>query len=110
MAANEGTVLLDGRTIPLTRKEFILLATLVANEGEIVPRQQLLQDVWGYAADSRTRTLDVHVRRLRRKLGELGEVYIETIFGVGYRFQRYRPAPAFRSLFQTAGASGGVTH
>ena len=54
----------------------------------------LLARVWGYHPDARTRTLDVHIRRLRRKLGAYGDRYIETVFGVGYRFQRYRvPRP-----------------
>lgn len=98
----EDKVALDGRIIPLTRKELQLLAALAANEGEIVSRRLLLQDIWGYGEDVRTRTLDVHVRRLRRKMGSFGDVYIETVFGVGYRFKRYRPAPAYRSFFATA--------
>jgi DNA-binding response OmpR family regulator len=52
-----------------------------------VPREVLLQDIWGYSREIRTRTLDVHIRRLRKKLGQYGDKYIETIFGVGYRFQ-----------------------
>jgi len=71
----------------------------VQHAAEIVPRHALLLQVWGYGADIRTRTLDVHVRRLRKKLGGYAEQYIETIFGIGYRFQpfhvsRYYPAPA----------------
>ena len=62
--------------------------------GEIIPREALLMQVWGYGAEIRTRTLDVHVRRLRKKLGGYADQYIETIFGIGYRFQPYR-APRF---------------
>ncbi|MFB3826393.1 MAG: helix-turn-helix domain-containing protein [Bryobacteraceae bacterium] len=74
----------------MTRKEYELLALLVENAGEIVPRETLLLRIWGYTPQIRTRTLDVHIRRLRRKLGPYAEQYIETIFGVGYRFQPYR--------------------
>ncbi len=84
------TALLDSRPMQLTRKEYELLALLVHNAGEIVPRQDLLMTVWGYSAQIRTRTLDVHVRRLRKKLGTYADRYVETIFGIGYRFQPYR--------------------
>lgn len=81
----------DNVKLTLTRKEFELLAMLSQNEGETIPRAVLLETVWGYCSGTRTRTLDVHVRRLRRKLGNYGEEYIQTIFGVGYRFARLRP-------------------
>ena len=81
---------LDSQPIELTRKEYDLLAALVGNAGEIVRREALLLDVWGYNGEIRTRTLDVHIRRLRRKLGAYADEYIETIFGVGYRFQPFR--------------------
>jgi len=80
----------DLREIILTRKEHELLGLLVENAGEIVPRDILLERIWGYGKDIRTRTLDVHIRRLRKKLFPYGDTYIETIFGVGYRFQRFR--------------------
>ncbi|MBM3726767.1 MAG: hypothetical protein FJW40_15260, partial [Acidobacteria bacterium] len=79
----------------LTRKEFELLAMLVENAGEIAPREVLLDRIWGYSHEIRTRTLDVHIRRLRKKLGRYGDLYIETIFGVGYRFQRFRQPRVF---------------
>lgn len=86
---------LDNRAMVLTRKEYELMAVLAANAGEIVPRESLLRDIWGYSPEIRTRTLDVHIRRLRKKLGAYGDQYIETIFGVGYRFQPFRaPRPA----------------
>ena len=82
---------LDTRRIVLTRKEYELLALLVQNAGEIIPRDALLWNIWGYSNQIRTRTLDVHIRRLRKKLGAYSEQYIETIFGIGYRFQPFRP-------------------
>jgi DNA-binding response OmpR family regulator len=90
--------LLDTERITLTRKEYDLLALLVQHAGEIIPREALLMRVWGYGAEIRTRTLDVHVRRLRKKLGGYADQYIETIFGIGYRFQPFH-APRF---FQSA--------
>jgi DNA-binding response OmpR family regulator len=71
--------------IKLTRKEFALLTHLVKNVGRVATRQQLLDNVWGYSYFGDTRTLDVHIRRLRQKLGECGDC-IETVVGVGYRF------------------------
>jgi len=88
----------DARPVRLTRKEHELMSMLVRNAGEIVPRDVLLQRVWGYNKDVRTRTLDVHIRRLRKKLGAYGDRYIETVFGVGYRFQPYREPRAFSLL------------
>ena len=81
---------LDLERLRLTRKEYDLLALLVQNAGDIVSREELLMRVWGYNSQIRTRTLDVHIRRLRKKLGPYAELYIETIFGIGYRFQPYR--------------------
>lgn len=90
-------VFLDSRRLVLTRKEYDLLALLVENAGEIIPRQILLMRVWGYSNEIRTRTLDVHVRRIRKKLGPYSEQYIETIFGIGYRFQPFRASQRFVS-------------
>jgi DNA-binding response OmpR family regulator len=81
------SVTLDGNIVYLTRQEYLLLAHLVQHAGEILPRDALLRDVWGYSPKMQTRTLDVHVRRLRKKLGHYAERGIETVFGVGYRFQ-----------------------
>jgi DNA-binding response OmpR family regulator len=91
----ERAVLMDGRRLVLTRKEFELLALLSRNAGQIVPREVLLMQVWGYSQEIRTRTLDVHIRRLRKKFGSFGEIYIETIFGIGYRFQPYQEPQLF---------------
>ena len=91
---DQKAALLDGKSLGLTRKEYDLLAMLVQNSGEVVTREALLLRVWGYNSQIRTRTLDVHIRRLRKKLGALSGAYIETIFSVGYRFQPFRaPRP-----------------
>jgi DNA-binding response OmpR family regulator len=81
------TVLLDRERLVLTRKEYQLLMMLAANAGRVMPRDYLLEKIWNYGKGIRTRTLDVHIRRLRRKLGKMGDRYIETVFGVGYRFR-----------------------
>lgn len=75
----------DGEAVRLTRKEFGLLTALARAAGRVATRQQLLDNVWGYEYYGDTRTLDVHIRRLRQKLGGCGES-IETVVGVGYRF------------------------
>src|SRR5579872_707172 len=92
---DQQVAVLDTVRMTLTRKEYDLLALLVQHAGEIIPREALLMRVWGYGAEIRTRTLDVHVRRLRKKLGGYANQYIETIFGIGYRFQPYQTARAF---------------
>lgn len=81
----EMRVLCAGQPVKLTRKEFGLLSALARNRGRVCTRQQLLDQVWGYEYYGDTRTLDVHIRRLRQKLGACGEC-IETLIGVGYRF------------------------
>jgi DNA-binding response OmpR family regulator len=73
------------RQVKLTRKEFALLEHLITNSGRVASRQQLLDNVWGYSYFGDTRTLDVHIRRLRQKLDDCGGC-IETVVGVGYRF------------------------
>lgn len=88
----------DLREVLLTRKEHELLSLLVDHIGDIVPREVLLERIWGYSKDIRTRTLDVHIRRLRKKLFPYGDTYIETIFGVGYRFQRYREPRSYSNF------------
>ena len=70
--------------VELTRKEFELLQYLMENTGLVMTRNQILCHVWGYDFDGETRTVDVHVRTLRQKLGEAGNL-IETVRGVGYR-------------------------
>jgi DNA-binding response OmpR family regulator len=75
----------SGEDVRLTRKEFALLTHLIKNTGRVATRQNLLDNVWGYSYFGDTRTLDVHIRRLRQKLGSCGSC-IETVVGVGYRF------------------------
>ena len=74
----------QGEVKELTRKEFELLEYLIENNGLVMSRNQILCHVWGYDFDGETRTVDVHVRTLRQKLGEAGNL-IETVRGVGYR-------------------------
>ena len=99
---------LDTHRLILTRKEYELLSLLVENAGEIIPRQVLLMRVWGYSNEIRTRTLDVHVRRLRKKLGSYSEQYIETIFGIGYRFQPFRLTQRFLGGLQPSPIAVGA--
>jgi DNA-binding response OmpR family regulator len=80
-----------GSEVKLTRKEFGLLASLARRPGRVAARNQLLDEVWGQQYYGDTRTLDVHIRRLRQKLGECGDS-IETVVGVGYRFNGYSGA------------------
>ncbi len=77
-------VTVDGKAVALTLKEFELLEKLMRNQGIVLTRDQLLADIWGYDFDGETRTVDVHIRTLRQKLGEKGEI-IRTVRGVGYR-------------------------
>ena len=80
------TARLDGHLLDLTFKEFELLKYLAQHPGRVFTRQQLLQEVWGYDYFGGTRTVDVHVRRLRAKLGPEREALIGTVRNVGYRF------------------------
>jgi two-component system, OmpR family, alkaline phosphatase synthesis response regulator PhoP len=76
-------VAVDGHPVRLTKKEFDLLWYLVRNRARVVTRDTILARLWGYDADVETRTVDVHIRSLRRKLGDR---WIDTVVGVGYRF------------------------
>jgi len=82
-------VICSGTEVKLTRKEFALLAYMINNTGRVATRQQLLDNVWGYNYFGDTRTLDVHIRRLRQKLENCAD-HIETVVGVGYRFSSQR--------------------
>jgi DNA-binding response OmpR family regulator len=86
---NDMRVMCDSQNVKLTRKEFALLEYLIKNTGRVATRQQLLDNVWGYSYFGDTRTLDVHIRRLRQKMDGCGGC-IETVVGVGYRFNKFK--------------------
>ena len=77
-------VLVDGNEVPLTIKEFDLLVFLIKNAGIVLTRDQILEKVWEYDFDGETRTVDVHIRTLRNKLGSSGNI-IQTVRGLGYK-------------------------
>lgn len=77
-------VRVSGRDVTLTFKEFELLCLMIQNRGTVFTRDQILQRIWGFAFDGENRTVDVHIRTLRTKLGAAGE-YIETVRGIGYK-------------------------
>lgn len=79
-------VTINGNPVTLTYKEFELLCYLMENVGIVLTRDQLLSKIWGYDFDGETRTVDVHIRTLRQKIGEASS-YIETIRGVGYKME-----------------------
>ena len=74
----------DGADVALTYKEYELLCALLEADGRVLTRDTLLSTIWGYDFDGDTRTVDVHIRRLRQKLGEAGSC-IETVKGIGYK-------------------------
>ena len=80
-------VTVNGREVALTQKEFEVLCLLLKNRGQVLSRERLIEEVWGYAFTGESRTVDVHVRTLRQKLGEAG-AYIETVRGYGYKISR----------------------
>lgn len=84
MNTGKHEVTAGGEVVQLTLKEYELLKRLIKNPNMVLTRDQLLEDIWGYDFDGETRTVDVHVRTLRQKLGNYGEC-IETVRGVGYR-------------------------
>ena len=77
-------VLINNDEIVLTALEFKLLEHLIRRRGRVQTRDQLLSDVWGYSSEVTTRTVDTHIKRLREKLGTVGD-YIQTVRGIGYR-------------------------
>ena len=80
----------DGLNVTLTLKEYELLCTLLRAGGRVLTRDQLLEEIWGYAFAGESRTVDVHIRTLRQKLGSAGDC-IETVRGVGYKIGGSRP-------------------
>ena len=81
---NRHRVLVDGELVQLTYKEFMLLKLLMEGRGNVLTRSVLMDKIWDLSAERENRTLDVHIRTLRAKLGSAGQ-YIETVRGVGYR-------------------------
>ena len=86
-------VTVDGRDVELTPTEFKLLLLLAERKGRVQPRNMLLEIVWEAAPDIQTRTVDMHVQRLRAKLGAAGDM-IETVRGFGYRLRGGQPRTA----------------
>ena len=87
------TAKVKGRTLDLTFKEFELLRYLAQHPGRVFSRAQLLKEIWGFDYFGGTRTVDVHVRRLRAKLGPEFESQIDTVRNVGYKFNTVIPEP-----------------
>lgn len=77
-------VTVDGENVVLTLKEFELLCFLLKNRNIVLTRDRLLNEIWGYSFDGENRTVDVHIRTLRQKLGSAGDI-IETVRGIGYK-------------------------
>lgn len=86
LSSSSHQVKVNGEKVELTLKEFNLLMYLMENEGIVLDRDSILNTVWGYSFDGENRTVDVHIRHLREKLGDEGQ-RIETVKGVGYRFR-----------------------
>lgn len=80
-------VMMDDELVSLRPKEFDLLVHLAKSPGTVFTREQLLEQVWGYDFMGDVRTVDVHVKKVRQKLGQLGSEWIQTVWGVGYKFQ-----------------------
>ena len=83
---------IDGLRVPLSAREFALLAYLMRHPGQVLSRQQILDGVWGYTFDPRSNLVDVYIGYLRRKLAANGDSPIETVRGMGYRLVRERAA------------------
>ena len=82
--SSDQQVQVNGREVMLTYKEFEILSLLLQEQGRVLTRDTLMDRVWGLEAERENRTLDVHIRTLRQKLGEAGGL-IETVRGVGYK-------------------------
>ncbi|MFF2755207.1 response regulator transcription factor [Psychrobacillus sp. NPDC058041] len=78
---------LENKKIILTLKEYELIRLFMENEGKVFSREQLLELLWGLSYEGGTRTVDTHIKTLRLKLGEVAGKYIETVWGIGYRFE-----------------------
>ncbi len=82
------SVVLDGKQLEMPPKEIELLYFLAAHSGKVFTREQLLEQVWGFDFFGDSRTVDVHVKRIREKLGESHEWHLKTVWGVGYKFEQ----------------------
>ena len=80
-------LLSGGKKITLTLKEYELIYLFMKNEGKVFSRDQLLERLWGLEYEGGTRTVDTHIKTLRLKLGKVSGKYIETVWGIGYRFE-----------------------
>jgi two-component system alkaline phosphatase synthesis response regulator PhoP len=78
----------NGVPVELTYKEYELLVYLIEHDVRVVSRDELLNQIWGYEYDGESRTLDIHIRTLRQKLGAIGVEHIKTVRSVGYRFSK----------------------
>ena len=87
MNLDERTVALNGKRIQLTFKEFELLRLFLSHPGRVYTREQLLDQIWGYEYIGDTRTVDVHVKRLREKIKDHSVWQIATVWGIGYKFE-----------------------
>ena len=87
LSPSHHTVEVDGAPVALSLKEFKLLSLLLEKMGAVATRDEILTSIWGYAFDGESRTVDVHIRNLRQKLGRAGEC-IETVKGIGYKIDR----------------------
>ncbi|MDO4286479.1 MAG: response regulator transcription factor [Eubacteriales bacterium] len=80
-------VTVDGKEVVLTRKEFHLLSDLLHNQGRVLTRDQIMEQVWGFDYGGATRTVDIHINTLRKKIGDDGSI-IQTVRGIGYKIDR----------------------
>ena len=85
--SNRYDVFLAGKPVLLTFKEYELLKLLASTPGRVYTREALLEQVWGYQYFGGTRTVDVHIRRLRSKIEDATHTFIDTVWNVGYRFR-----------------------
>lgn len=85
---DERVVTLDGEEIHLTPKEFDLLYLLGSNVEQVFPRETLLEKIWGFDYYGDTRTVDMHIQRIRRKIDKQPNKFIQTVFGIGYKMRR----------------------
>lgn len=84
----ERIVTLDGKEVHLTPKEFDLLYLMASNPEHVFPREALLEKIWGYDYFGDTRTVDMHIQRIRRKIDNEPHKFIQTVFGIGYKMRK----------------------